>query len=141
MISDKFGVEVTEETWGRVDLTIRNFIITYPHDWLAFLQDLKNQRTEYQLAVEGDLKRASWRNTLAFPVVARPRSQEELDESPQASPVEFVASLQKDIDCIIPGFTAPDEGGERQQRVVTKNKLYREFIKRYGILFQPGEKN
>jgi hypothetical protein len=132
MATDKFGVEVTPERWEQVDVAVRAFIRTYPLHWTAFQNDLKANRTKYQLALEGDLKKSSWRNTLSFPIVARAQTEAERAEDPTHSKVQFVASLKDDLEKLIPGFTAPDEAG-------APNKLYKEFIRRYGRLFVPGE--
>jgi hypothetical protein len=133
VIQDKYGNDVTPARWESVDLVIKGFIRTYPLHWLQFRKDMEANQTEYQLALEGDLKKSSFRNTLSFPIVARPRTQEEIDADPGHSPVEFVDSIKTTLDVLIPGFTDPDEPGK-------PNKLYKEFIRRYGRLFQPGEK-
>lgn len=143
MTVDKHGIEVTDDTWGRVDAAITLFIQMYPLDWSAFQRDLRRNRTQYQLAVEGDLKKSSFRNTLAFPVIGRPRTEEEIAADPGHSSIQFGDSLKEWLEDIIPGFTAPDEGVGKglsgHGKDVKKNKLYWEFIKRYQKLFVPGE--
>lgn len=132
-MDDKYGVSVTPDRWEAVDFAIKSFIRSYPLHWSFFRNDIKANQTQYQLATEGDLKKSSFRNTLSFPVVARPRTAEETAEDPGNVGVEFVHSLKDDLDRIIPGFTESDTPDR-------PNRLYKEFIRRYGSLFQPGEK-
>lgn len=144
MIVDKNGKEVTDLDWKMVETAIATFCTLYPLQWMAFQDDLKAKRTEFQLAQEGDLKKAGWRHNLSFPVAGRPRTKAEIDTDPTAAPVEFIYSLHHEIDRVIPGFTAPDEGTGNGRtgkgHDIKPNKLYAEFQKRYGHLFRPAEK-
>lgn len=142
MAADKYGMEVTPERWEQVDSAIRSFRRRYPAHWAAFRRDLLANQTEYQLATAGDLRKSGFRNTLSFPIVARPRTAEEIELDPAASRVEFVESLKETLDALIPGFTAPDKhaGKADLNRQTVPNALYREFIRRYKDLFVPGEK-
>lgn len=133
MSEDKFGNTVTTNQWDLVDQCIKGFIRRNPLHWAMFRSDLAANETEYQLALEGDLVKSSFRNTLSFPIAARRRTPEEIAADPAGVKVELVESLKEQLDSIIPGFTAPDEPGR-------PNKLYKEFIRRYGHLFRPGEK-
>lgn len=141
---DKYGIEVTPDRWGMVDAAIASFVRKYPLHWNQFKADLSANRTEYGLAKEGDLKGSSFRNTLSFPVVGRKKTDEETAEDPGGRPYELLESLKDTLEAIIPGFTDNDGGVSKKDvqagRAVTPNKLYREFVRRYGRSFSPGDK-
>lgn len=144
MVKDTNGFEVTDQRWSAVDLAISTFIEMHPTVWLDFKRSIAAERTEYQLATDGDLKRASWRHSLSFPVSWHYSTPEEVAADPTHATVSFDDSLKHWIEKIIPGFTEPDEGGGKgleAQRDIKPNKLYRQFHKRYGHLFRPGEKS
>jgi hypothetical protein len=138
MVTDKHGVEVTPERWLLADFAIKSFIRKYPLHWMQFRKDIEANKTEYQLAREGDLKKSGFRNTLSFPVACRRLTEIERQENPEGSEIETLESLEE----ILPGFTAPDENVEKAAggKQIVKNKLYREFIRRYASIFQPGER-
>jgi hypothetical protein len=142
MVHDKYGVEVTPERWLAADFAIKSFIRKYPLHWMQFRKDIEANKSEYQLAKEGDLKKSGFRNTLSFPVAYRRLSEAEKLENPQGTEIELLESLKHTLEDILPGFTAPDENVEKAAggKQIVKNKLYREFIRRYSSLFQPGEK-
>jgi hypothetical protein len=142
MATDKFGEEVTQDRWDQVDLAIRAFIRRYPLHWDMFRKDIIANKTMYGLAKEGELKKSGFRNTLSFPVAARRRTPEEIELDPIANEIESMESLKETLELIIPGFTAPDENVEKKNsaKEVVPNKLYKEFIRRYASLFQPGER-
>lgn len=141
MATDKWGNEVSPETWKAVDVAIKSFIRRYPLHWTHFREDIKRNRTQYQLANEGELKKAGFRNTLSFPVAYRRLTEEEKKENPEGSEIELLESLKDTIEKIIPGFTAPDEnlGKADENKVTKKNMLYVEFVKRYSSILAPGE--
>jgi len=124
---------ITADQWVAVEAEVRRFIRKYPLHWSFFRKDLAANQSTYQLAVEGDLKESGFRNTLSFPVVARRRTEQEIADDPAHGPTEFVESLKDNIEKIIPGFTQPDT----QDR---PNRAYKEFLRRYGSLFRPGER-
>jgi len=135
MIVDKFGEPVTEPRWHKVELCIKEFIKRYPEHWKIFKQDLAENRTEYQEALNPEGKKASWRNTAAFPVVYRKATLEDegtLTGKEDDNLVE-VASLVEPLKMLLPGLLDPDEPGK-------PNKLYKAFLKRFPV-FQPGEKS
>lgn len=133
MVSDKYGVPVTEDRWSLVGMEIQSFARKYPLHWMEFKKDLQDNRTEYQLAKEGDLKKAGWRNTASFPIVYRRKTMEEIMEDPHAEDnIIEVASLYTTLRVILPGLTEKDEKG-------SPNKLYKEFLRRFPI-FIPGER-
>lgn len=142
MATDKYGVEVTPERWEEADRAIKAFIRKYPLHWQMFRQDMDANQTKYQLAQEGDLKKSGFRNTLSFPVAARRRTPEEVALDPIHNEIESMESLKDTLEAILPGFTAPDENVEKRNsaKEVVPNKLYKEFIRRYASLFQPGER-
>jgi len=135
MIVDKFGEPVTEARWHKVELCIKEFIKRYPEHWKIFKKDLADNRTEYQEALNPDGKKASWRNTAAFPVIYRKRRKDEEDETTQYDDDNLVevASLVEPLKLLLPGLLDGDEPGK-------PNKLYKAFLKRFPV-FQPGEKN
>lgn len=136
VVIDTFGEPVTEERWHKVELCIKEFIRRYPKHWKAFREDLIANRTEYQEAIvtEGnkDLKAAGWRNTASFPVVYRHGNSEDGLTGQEEDDLVQVASLLDPLKMLLPGIIDSDKPGK-------KNKLYREFLKRFPV-FMPGEK-
>ena len=59
--------KATEQQWYLVDEAIKAFIKHYPTVWMSFQKDLKVQRSKYNEAWEGDLKKAEFRNVMAIP--------------------------------------------------------------------------
>ena len=135
MVTDKFGVDVTEDRWSNVDLCIKRFVLRYPRHWEAFLRDLADNRTEYGLALEkgSELRKAGWRNTASFPVVYRKATEDDGLTGKEDDDLVQVESLLDDLKDILPGLVEADD------RKGKTNKLYREFLKRYPY-FQVGEK-
>lgn len=133
MSVDRWGTTITEKTWANVDLAIKSFCALYPRHWEKFKKELAEQRTEYQLALEGDLRKSGFRNTCSFPVVLRPKTKEEIEIDPNADDETVVVDSLKDwLDKIIPGFTLADKPGK-------PNKVYGEFLRRYPV-FKCGDK-
>ena len=135
MVYDSFGDPVTEERWLAVAAAIDLFAKKYPRHWAKFMLEMHEDRTDFALALEGDLKKASWRNTMALPVIYRHATEEEKKDvltGEEEDDLIQVASLQEVLLLLIPGFQAKDEQGK-------PNKLYREFLKRFQI-FNPANK-
>lgn len=133
-VTDCFGVTVTEDRWKGVDDVIRGFVRAYPLHFQMFKKDLLDNQTQYQLANEGDLKTAGWRNTMSLPVIYRRKTKEEKELDPHAEDdgVVEVDSLYKRLDILLPGLIEKDKPGK-------PNMLYKEFLRRYPI-FRPGDK-
>lgn len=132
MVTDSYGVTVTDERWRGVDEVIKGFVRQYPLHFALFKKDLKENQTKYQLAKEGDLKEAGWRNTMSLPVIYRKKTALEIEADPHAEDdLIEVDSLYKRLDILLPGLTSADKPGQ-------PNKMYKEFIKRYPV-FRPGE--
>lgn len=135
MVHDKFGDPVTEERWLAVAACIDGFAKRYPKHWAKFMLDLHENKTEYGLAFAGDLKEAGWRNTASFPVVYRhatPEEKRDVLTGHEEDDLIEVASLVDPLKMLLPGLLEPDQKGK-------KNKLYREFLKRFQ-LFSPADK-
>lgn len=135
-IYDKFGDEVTEPRWHKVELCINEFANRYPLHWRSFMEDLRHNRTKYQEALTGDLKKAQWRNTAAFPVVYRKATGEDKRDvltGYEDDDLIQVASLIDPLKMLLPGILEPDEPGN-------PNRLYRTFLKKFPM-FKPGEKS
>jgi len=106
--------KATKEQWELVDIAIGAFIKKYPTHWIVFLSDLSQKRSKYNLAKEGGLKKANFRNVAAFPVIYNKQGRE-------------IDSLLPVLKKIIPELTH-------------KNSInFQPFIKKYSI-FLPGEK-
>lgn len=126
MVQDKFGVDVTEERWKAVDMTIKRFIRRYPLHWDMWKKQMAAERSTYNVATEGDLKKSGFRNTASFPVVYRKVRGAVIGEDE-----EEVDSLYETLIMLLPGLVDPDKPG-------SPNKLFKEFLRRYP-LFVPGE--
>jgi hypothetical protein len=110
--------KATEQQWTLVKEVIESFIQKYPKQWLAFQNDLRLNRSEYNVAhktEEVGLHEANWRNTAAFPIIKR---LDELDEVVSESLLDV-------IEKIIPGLTK------------TESKNYKEFLKRFPAFQVP----
>lgn len=132
-VFDKFGDEVTDPRWHKVELCVREFIRRYPLHWAEFKRDLASNRTEYGLAQTGDLKEAGWRNTAAFPVVYRRAKDEDGLLGTEDDDLVQVASLVEPLRILLPGLLERDEPGK-------PNKLYKEFLRRFPV-FRPADKS
>ena len=101
--------------WWMAEQAIRAFIAKYPKHWMMFQNDIKINRSEYNLATKDnkELRQANWRNVLSFPVIED--HEREID------------SLKPVIDKIIPGLSHKDSVNRK------------EFIKRFPFLC-PGRK-
>jgi hypothetical protein len=135
MVTDKLGDPVTEERWIEVGAAIASFIRRYPRHWAKIKNELSAERTRYQLATGGDLKKSGFRNTASFPVVYRKRLPEEYAEltgEEEEPDIVEVESLLETLQKLLPGLVAPDSKGKT-------NRLYREFLKRFPV-FMPGER-
>lgn len=106
--------KATEYQWGLVDMAIKAFIAKYPLHWIEFQKQLNAQRTTYNLAKDGELKKAGFRNTASFPTI----------EDQEGNTID---SLKPVIEKFIP------------QLCHKKSVNYREFLKRYKM-FLPAER-
>lgn len=132
MATDLYGLSVTDDRWRGVDEVIKGFVKQYPLHFALFKKDLHENKTKYQLAKDGDLRSAGWRNTMSLPVIYRKKTALEIEADPYAEDdLIEVDSLYKRLDILLPGFSAQDKPGR-------PNKLYKEFLKRYPV-FHPGE--
>lgn len=111
---DQSREKATESQWGLIDIAVKAFISKYPRHWYAFQQMLKTERSEYNLAKDGDLKKANWRNTASFPVIYNSAGEE-------------ADALLPVLNKIIPALTHKDSIN------------YAEFLRRYPC-FLPAEK-
>lgn len=95
-------------------MAIEAFKREFPFEWMAFQKQLREERTDYNLAKEGGLKKASFRNTGAFPVVYNPDGSER-------------ANMLKMMKKIFPNFI--------------KSKTYAEFMRKYPELRPSAKTN
>lgn len=121
-ISDSFGAakeRATEAQWQMVDATVKGLIKKYPAQWVKFQEDLKRERTEYQLATKDhpELRKRGFRNTASFPVFYK------IDELGEIASVDCLEKIER----WIPKLTHKDSVN------------YAEFLKRYPV-FMPGDK-
>jgi hypothetical protein len=132
-LQDKFGDDVNEDRWILVDTVIRGFKRMYPRHWEIFLAQVDAERTEYGLAKEGDLKKASFRASATFPTVERMKTQLEIEADPLSEDNTTVeVSLYDLLIEVLPGLAERDLPG-------SPNKLFRAFLKRYPM-FNPADK-
>jgi len=68
--------KANEKQWYLIDMAIKAFISKYSFHWQIFQDQLSAERTKYNLAQEGDLKKANWRNVASFPVIYNNQSKE-----------------------------------------------------------------
>ena len=108
--------KATDAQWQMIDIAIKAFMVKYPYHWKIWQDDLKYQRTKYQLATNEhkELRKASWRNTASFPVI--------LDREGN-----IIDSILPVLEKIIPQLTHK------------KSINYATFLKKYKM-FLPGEK-
>lgn len=133
MANDRFGERVDDRRWERVSAEIGAFARRWPLHWKLFMSDLAAQQTEYQLATEGDLKAAGFRNSMSLPTIQRRRTELEREaDYQQEDDLTEVDSLYARLTPLLPGLTDPDKPGK-------PNALYREFLRRFPM-FIPGKK-
>lgn len=133
-ITDGYGVDMTEGRWERARDEITAFSRKWPLHMRLFFSDLEAQRTEYQLASEGELRKAGFRNSMSLPTVQRRRTALEREADYQdEDDLQEVDSLYARLQPLLPGLTRPDAPG-------SPNLLYREFLRRFPM-FVPGKKN
>jgi len=108
--------KATDKQWEMVEIAIKAFQQKYPYRWKIWQDDLKYQRTKYQLATDEhkELKKASWRNTGSFPII--------LDKDGN-----IIDGILPVLEKIIPKLTHP------------KSVNYETFLRKYKM-FLPGEK-
>ena len=108
--------KATDAQWEFMDMAVKAFIRKYPVHWYRFQEQIKADRTEYQLATKEhkELRKANFRNTASFPVI------EDKDGN-------YIDSILPTLKKIIPNLT-------------DKNSVnYATFLKRYNC-FLPGKK-
>lgn len=106
--------KATDGQWQMVEWAVKAFMDKYPLHMQAFLKDLDQGRSKYNVAKEGGLKKSNFRNTASFPVIYDQYGNE-------------VDALLPVLKKIIPGLT------DRH------SKNYSEFIRRFPI-FCPADK-
>ena len=135
MINDKFGDVITEARWHKVELCIHAFSQRYPLHWRSFKQDLHENKSEFGLAHDGDLKKAGWRNSAAFPIVYRHATLDDLGTftGKEEDDLVQVASLLDPLKILLPGLLDQDKKGYT-------NKVFKEFLRRFPV-FKTADKN
>lgn len=101
-----------EQKWEMIDMAIKAFMQHYPREFQSFLVYMQQNRTQYGLADEGGLKKASFRRIVELPIGVNEDGQEE--------------SLLPFIKRWLPGFPK-------------KKVVVAEFLRRYPM-FGGGEK-
>jgi hypothetical protein len=106
----------TDRQWYLINIAVVGFMRKYPAEWYEFQRQLKADRTKYQLATKDhkDLRKASWRNVAAFPII----------EDAQGNEIDSLLPVLKRI---IPELTHKS----------SVNLI--PFLRKYPV-FMPGEK-
>lgn len=108
-----------DHQWWMVEQAIKAFMAEYPYDWIQFQNEMAAERTKYNEATEGGLKKSNFRRVASFPVINR--------YNPESRQYEQIDSLLPVLEKIIPGLTHK------------KSKNFTEFLKRFPQ-FRAGEK-
>lgn len=111
--------KATDKQWELFDIAVRAFISRYPRHWFEFQRQLNAERSRFNVAKEGGLKQANFRNTAAFPIV--------YGEYPETGEIIEIDSLKPVLERIIPGLTHKHSAN------------FAEFLRRYPA-FRPSEK-
>jgi len=114
-IYDKYDNTVGEDRWLLIDGAIKAFMRRFPYEWVAFVEYMNSNRTEYGLATKENksLRQANFRRIMEFPEAYDPIK-------------DRTYNLYNVVNKIIPGFTQIP-------------RIKKEFLKRYPA-FGGGDK-
>lgn len=89
--------KASDVQWEACEYKISAFKAKYPHDWAAFVKDVKANRSKYSDAKGEGLKQSQWRNVAAFPVIYR--------NHPVTGELVEVDALKPALEIVIPQLT------------------------------------